>query len=66
MTINQTIDVNAYYFAGKTSAILPKQIIYNQQNHTFVDGMQYPIKHGTSTIGLFDATDGQSIFSLTQ
>lgn len=64
-TINQTIDVNAYYFAGQNHLrSFPKQIIYNQQNHTFVDGMQYLIKHGANTIRLFDMTDGQSIFRL--
>lgn len=66
-TIDQTISVNAFYFAnGLTTRTFPKRIEWENSDYTFTDGMQYLIKKGKEVIRLFDMSDGSTIFRIKQ
>ncbi len=66
-TINQSIDVNSYYFAGdKQLRSFPKTIQYQNYRHTFTDGIRYLVIKGATTFKLFDMTDGKTIYRIRQ
>lgn len=65
ITINQSIDVNAYYFTGgEHLRSFPKIIQHKNHRYTFVNGIQYLVKQGSSAIKLFDMTDGKTTYRL--
>lgn len=59
-TINQTISVNAYYFAGREMKTFPREIEYGGQAVTFASGLRYLVNKGGEAVRLFDmnAADG--------
>ncbi len=58
--INEEVDINAYYFAGKTMRSFPRRISYRDRLVTFADGLRLSLQHGTEQTYLFDmnSTDG--------
>lgn len=62
--INETINVSAYYFAGRAGRMFPRQIELGQERFTFQDGLQYVVCKGQQAIKLFDMTDGTTTYRL--
>ena len=58
--INQEIQVNAVYFAGRELRTFPREIEYSGQAVTFSSGLRYLLRRDGQTIRLFDmrAEDG--------
>ena len=58
--INQEVQVNAVYFAGRELRTFPREIEYSGQAVTFASGLRYLLRRGGQTIRLFDmrAEDG--------
>lgn len=52
--INSPVDVNAYYFAGKTMRSFPRAIEYDGRAVTFASGLQLLIGSGQSESRLYD------------
>lgn len=65
MSINQTVNVNSYYFTQNLRAF-PREIEFNNTRYTFQDGLQYSVGKGQEAIRLYDMTDGQTTFRLKQ
>lgn len=64
--INETIDVNAFYFASSFGRLktFPREVELNNKKLTFNDGFQYLVKRGQSVIQLFDMNDGDRVYRL--
>lgn len=62
--INQTIDINTFYFAGRKGRMFPRQIQLGQECHTFQDGLQYIVRKGQHVVRLFDMTDGDKTYRI--
>ena len=62
--INQTVSVNAFYFAGQSRRMFPRQIELGDTQYTFRDGLQYLVQSGQRAFKLFDMTDGERTFRL--
>lgn len=60
--INSEVNVNAFYFAGRTMRTFPREIEYGGQAVTFASGLRYLVHRGAEAIRLFDmsANDGQT------
>jgi len=64
-SINQTVTVNAFYFAaGRRMRTFPRSIEFGATNCTFKDGMQYLVRQGQHVVRLFDMSDGDLIYRL--
>ena len=65
--INQTVDVNAFYFKGdRELKTYPRQIQFGNQQYTFQDGLRHLVRRGQRMFELFDMTDGQTTFRLAR
>ena len=66
MSINQTVNVSAFYFQNGHQAFrsFPKQIEWGSVRYTFSDGLQYIVGKGPGAIKLFDMTDGSTTYRL--
>lgn len=65
MSINQTVDVSAYYFQnGRGLRSFPRQIEWDNNRYTFNDGLQYVVGKGSRAIRLFDMSDGSTTYRL--
>ena len=65
--INQTVDVNAFYFKGDGAIkTYPRQIQFGNQQYTFQDGLRHLVRRGQRIFELFDMTDGQTTFRLAK
>lgn len=63
--INQIINVNSFYFpGGSVRRALPRTMEFGSIRCTFVDGLQYLVRKGSSIIKLFDMSDGYSTYRL--
>ncbi len=64
--INETVNVNAFYFAGSQGQIktFPRQIELNNRQFIFNDGLQYMIQKGQHVVRLFDMNDGAQTYRL--
>jgi hypothetical protein len=62
--INETVSVNAFYFAGRAGRMFPRQIELGEERYTFQDGLQYLVRKGQHIVRLFDMTDGQRTYRL--
>jgi hypothetical protein len=63
--INQSVSVNAFYFAGtREMRSFPRSIEFGSTSCTFKDGMQYLVRQGHHVVRLFDMTDGDKIYRL--
>ena len=63
--INQSVNVNAFYFAGtREMRSFPRSIEFGSTNCTFKDGIQYLVRQGHNVVRLFDMTDGQMVYRL--
>lgn len=54
IVINQEVQVNAFYFAGRTMRTYPRSIEYNGHSVTFLNGLRYLVQRGTEALQLFD------------
>lgn len=59
-TINQPVNVNAYYFTGREMKTFPRQIEYGGDTISFATGLRYLIQKGSEALRVFDmsASDG--------
>ena len=65
--INQTVEVNSFYFAGgKNFKSFPARITLDDQQYTFKSGLQMFVHHGQEVIRLFNMTDGLTSYRLRQ
>ncbi len=65
-TINQEVEVNAFYFAaGKSFKSYPRQITLGDQHYSFKDGLQMLVQRGQEIIQIFNMTDGQNLYRLS-
>lgn len=64
--INQTVDVNAFYFATSFGQLktFPRSLELNNKKLTFSDGLQYLVRRGQHVVRLFDMDDGQQTYRL--
>jgi hypothetical protein len=53
-TINEQVNVQAYYFSGREMKTFPRAIEYQGQAVTFADGLRMLVRHGQSLIKIFD------------
>lgn len=62
LSINQEVHVNAVYFAGAELRTFPREIEYNGQAVTFLDGLRYLVQRGSEAVRVFDmnAADGKT------
>jgi len=52
--INASVNVNAYYLAGREMKTFPREIEYGGEAVTFRSGLRYLVQRGTEAIKLFD------------
>jgi hypothetical protein len=65
--INETIDVNSFYFKGDNHLkSYPRQIRFGNRQYTFQDGLSKLVQRGQRMFELFSMTDGQTTFCLAQ
>jgi hypothetical protein len=65
--INQTVDVNSYFFKGQREIkSYPRQMQFGNRQYTFQDGLRHLVKKGQRVFELFDMTDGQTIFRIAR
>lgn len=64
--INQTVDVNAFYFATSFGHLktFPRQVELNNKKLTFSDGLQYLVQKGQHAVRFFDMEDGEQTYRL--
>jgi hypothetical protein len=65
--VNKAVNVNAFYFMKNRDLGLrsfPRQIEFDNDRHTFTDGLQYVLKKGEHVVKLFDMTDGRTTYRL--
>jgi hypothetical protein len=68
-TINQEVDINAFYLKQRDShlTLFPRQMEYAGRQYYFADGaLRYLVKKGQQLIQLFDVSDGEATFRLRQ
>lgn len=53
-TINEQVQVNAFYFGGRDMKSFPRTIEYKGQAVTFADGLRLLVRHGNNFIKFFD------------
>ena len=64
-TINQPVNVNAFYFQNSRGLrSFPRQIEFGDTRCTFQDGLQYLVRKGQHVIKFFDMNDGQTTYRL--
>lgn len=64
--INQTVNVNSFYFATSFGQIktFPRQVELQNKKLTFSDGLQYLVQKGQHVVRLFDMNDGDQTYRL--
>lgn len=62
--INQTIDINAFYFAGRAGRMFPRVVQLGDEQFTFQEGLQYLVKKGQHVVKFFDMTDGNKTYRI--
>ena len=61
--INQEVDINAFYFAGKEMKTFPRQMEYGGRAVTFDSGLRLRLQRGADPVYFFDmsgAEDGMT------
>lgn len=63
---NQTVNVNAFYFANTFGSLktYPREIEVGNRQVTFSDGLQYLVQKGQHVVRLFDMNDGELTYRL--
>jgi hypothetical protein len=65
MSINQTVNVSAFYFQNSQGLrSFPRQIEWGNMRYTFKDGLQYNVGKGPRAVKLFDMSDGETTYRL--
>lgn len=66
--INEEVDVNAFYFAGKDMKTFPRRISFGNQAVTFADGLRMRCERNGQLTYLFDMSDadGATTYRLRQ
>ena len=64
--VNETVNVNSFFFAGSRGALrtFPREIELNNKTLTFNDGLQYLVQKGQHVVRLFDMEDGEQTYRL--
>jgi len=63
--INEEVNVNAFYFAGKEMKVFPRQIEWEGRPVTFAEaGLRMLVRKGSQLVQLFDMTDGATTYRL--
>lgn len=64
--VNETVNVNAFYFANSFGSLrtFPREIELNNKKTTFSDGLQYLVQKGQHVVRLFDMNDGEQTWRL--
>ena len=64
--INETVNVNAFYFATSFGRLktFPREIELNNKKLTFKEGLQYLVQSGQHVVRLFDMDDGEHTYRL--
>lgn len=64
--INETITVNAFYFAHSLGQLktFPRQVELQNKQINFTDGLQYLVHKGSHVVRLFDMQDGEQTYRL--
>jgi hypothetical protein len=62
--INQTVNVNAFYFAGTQRKMFPRSIELDNTRYTFQDGLQYLVRSGQRAFRLFEMSDGNRTYRI--
>jgi hypothetical protein len=52
--INESVNVNAFYFSGHEMKTFPKRMEYQGQAVTFADGLRYLVQRGQDLVKIFD------------
>lgn len=63
-SINQIVNVNAFYFSPKEMKAFPRSIEFGTTRYTFSEGLQYLVHQGERFVKLFDMTDGRTEYRL--
>lgn len=65
--VNQEVDVNAYYFAGKDMRSYPRQINFGGRAVTFAEGLRVSLARGGRLTYLFNMlAEGGDVYCLRQ
>lgn len=65
--INQTVEVNSFYFTqGRSFKSFPARITYGNQQLNFRSGLQMMIRRGEDIVRVFNMTDGLTNYRLRQ
>jgi hypothetical protein len=66
--VNQEVDVNAFYFAGKELKSYPRQISFGGRAVTFADGLRVSLAQNGRLTYLFNmrAESGEGVYCLRQ
>jgi hypothetical protein len=60
--INASVNVNAYYFAGREMKTFPREIEYGGEAVTFRNGLRYLVQRGAAeAIQLFDMSGADGL-----
>lgn len=59
--INQTVNVNSYYFAGREMKTFPREIQYGDRAVTFGSGLRYLVNKGGNAVRLFDMSGADGL-----
>jgi hypothetical protein len=64
--VNETVNVNAFYFATSFGALktFPREVELHNKKLTFNDGLQYLVQKGQHVVRLFDMDDGEHTYRL--
>jgi len=59
--INASVNVSAYYFAGREMKTFPREIEYGGEAIAFRSGLRYLVKRGAEAIQLFDMSGADGL-----
>lgn len=66
-TINQEVDVNAFYFAGKEMKSFPRRISFGDRAVTFAEGLRVSLQREGHLTYLFNMlAEGGDVYCLRQ
>ena len=64
-TMNQEVNVLAYYFSHDSGRCFPKRIEIGGQSLDFIEGLRCLVQRGKSVLQIFNMTDGQRQYRLS-
>jgi hypothetical protein len=65
VAVNEEVNITEVYFKNKKNLkSFPKRMEYQNEEYTFIEGLQYLVQKGQQAIQLFDMTDGANKYRL--